>query len=114
MGTRHLISTKPLLCRCKVCHSVIWYALDEGMPVYCDVDDLDLLEELHARLSGRMTFNLIPRTGLWARDEYGIKRVGTVLAEHAHRSGFYEIEWRKIKCQTETRKRETDSSLPPY
>lgn len=95
-----------------MCHRIIWYALDQGMPVYCDTADLTLTQELHARLSGLMTFNHVPRIGLWLRDEYGVRRSGIVLAQHEHHSGFDKLEG--PTCRTATSKKATDLKPPPF
>jgi hypothetical protein len=107
---RHLISTRPLFCRCSVCHSFIWYALDGGLPVYCDVDELSLPQELVLRLNGVPTYNF-DDSGMWYRDEYGVGVNGIVLGAHPHR-GFYALE--KRPCPTGTSRRATDSSPPPF
>lgn len=105
------MSTRPLLCRCKACHLIIWFAYDEGMPVYADTEPLTIWQEIAVKLGGRLTFNLVPGVGLWIRDIYGINRGGRVLAEHSHRAGFYEMGPR---CPTPINEKATDSSVPPF
>jgi len=81
------------------------------MPCYADVHELSLIEEVHAKLSGRFTFNLIHGVGLWLRDVYGINRKGPVVAEHIHRNGFYE---RQRPCPIAISAREIDSKDVPF
>lgn len=80
------------------------------MPVYADVDDLDVWEEIAARIKGRLTF---VRIGLYLamREADNAHHVGLVLAEHAHHAGVDELE---RPCQTVTRKKVTDLSPPPF
>ena len=111
MGRDHLVSTKPLWARCTHCGKPIWFAWDEGMPVYCDPDPLNIWQEIAAKVSGKMTFNLYRGVGIWLRDEYGIHRDGIVVSEHAHRAGITEMGKR---CPTGTSKRVTDLKDPPF
>lgn len=80
------------------------------MPIYANVDSVDIWQELAARIRGYMTFI---RVGpyLVTRDSFNIHRDGPAYVEHEHRTGFVELE---RQCQTATSKKEIDSSLPPF
>ena len=90
---------------------VIWFCYDGGLPTYCDTEPLDMWQELGIRLRGGMTYNA-SRYRIVYRDVFSIQREGTVLGEHEHRTGFYELEPRP--CPTVTSKKGTDLSLPPF
>lgn len=83
------------------------------MPVYCDVDDLTELEELRARLAGIMTFDFMPSFGLVFRDQFRVmaKQRYAVFAQHEHSAGIIKLE---RPCRTETSKKVTDLSQPPF
>lgn len=108
---RYLISTKPRIVRCKLCHCVIWFCYSQGEPTYCDTEDLDLREEIAVRVAGRRTYNYRPGHSIYERDEYTINHKCAVFVAHIHRNGFYDLE---RTCRTETKKKGIDLSTPPF
>ena len=86
---REPISTRARLDPCPRCHAPTIRALDSptaGLDVRLDPTPLGLAEELHARISGRMTYDLIgggDRKEIALRDQWSIRqRKWPVLPAH--------------------------------
>jgi hypothetical protein len=85
----HLVSTTAKKDSCPRCHTPTWTMWVGGILANLDVEPLDLVSEIHARLAGRRTYHIrkydqafraIPRHQL--NMKAGDHDLKTILADH--------------------------------